>query len=220
MLLSPLDWALIESWQTREIPLAVVLRAIESVFERIRAVAPEKLANIKSLAFCRDEVEAQFQIWQTAQIGVDEIAAPSVSEAAGERSSDSDIFAPERIETHLRRARQIWQNTPRPVVNEFWPQLAARILRALDAAEQKFAETPDVERLETDLQQLDREVDRHLSEFFDAAERRRIERETSAQLRGYEWQMPPDVFARTFQALLVKNLRETADLPTFSLFYL
>ena len=33
LFLSPLDWALIEVWQDRGIPLHIVIRSIESVFD-------------------------------------------------------------------------------------------------------------------------------------------------------------------------------------------
>ncbi|NJM52777.1 MAG: hypothetical protein HC846_04905 [Blastocatellia bacterium] len=31
--MSPLDWALIETWQEREVPLHIVLRSIDKVFD-------------------------------------------------------------------------------------------------------------------------------------------------------------------------------------------
>jgi hypothetical protein len=36
LLLSPIDWAMIEGWQERGVPLHIVLRGIESVFRYIR----------------------------------------------------------------------------------------------------------------------------------------------------------------------------------------
>ncbi|MEK7723812.1 MAG: hypothetical protein AAB336_05655, partial [Acidobacteriota bacterium] len=33
LFLSPLDWALMETWQEREVPIHIVLRAIEKVFD-------------------------------------------------------------------------------------------------------------------------------------------------------------------------------------------
>src|SRR3982750_1202915 len=68
LLLSPLDWALIEGWQDRAIPLHIVLRAIESVFDGFDK-QPNQNRTIKSLFYCREEVEAQFAEWTAAQVG-------------------------------------------------------------------------------------------------------------------------------------------------------
>jgi len=68
LLLSPLDWALIESWQEREVPLSIVLRAIEKVFDTVDA-QPNRKRSIKSIAYCKEEVEAQFAEWLETQTG-------------------------------------------------------------------------------------------------------------------------------------------------------
>ncbi len=48
LLLSPLDWALIEAWQEREVPLHIVLRGIEKVFDLIDK-QPHRKRTVKSL---------------------------------------------------------------------------------------------------------------------------------------------------------------------------
>ena len=60
LVLSPLDWALIDAWREREVPLHIVLRAIESVFD-IWDKQPKRSRTVKSLAYCREEIEAQFE---------------------------------------------------------------------------------------------------------------------------------------------------------------
>src|SRR6185312_3897756 len=56
LLLSPMDWALIESWKEMEVPLHVALRGIEKAFDSWEA-KPRK-RTIKSLLYCQEEVEA------------------------------------------------------------------------------------------------------------------------------------------------------------------
>src|SRR5687767_4672923 len=65
---SPLDWALIESWQDRGIPLHIVIRAIESVFD-VFDQQPIGTRTIKSLIYCREEIEAQYTEWSAAHAG-------------------------------------------------------------------------------------------------------------------------------------------------------
>jgi hypothetical protein len=68
LLLSPMDWALIEGWRERDIPLHIVLRAIESVFDGWEK-QPIQNRTIKSLFYCREEVEAQHAEWIASQAG-------------------------------------------------------------------------------------------------------------------------------------------------------
>src|SRR5450432_2091649 len=57
LLVSPLDWAIVETWQRAGIPLAVALRGIDRAFEsweRSRRAAGGR--QLKSLAYCVDSV--------------------------------------------------------------------------------------------------------------------------------------------------------------------
>ena len=54
-LLSPLDWALIESWKTAGIPLEAVLKGIDEAFEKWRS-RKVKRRNVNSLAYCSQAV--------------------------------------------------------------------------------------------------------------------------------------------------------------------
>jgi hypothetical protein len=55
LLLSTLDWALIETWKDAGIPLEAVLRGIDSTFEHY-AKRPARARKINGLAFCSQEV--------------------------------------------------------------------------------------------------------------------------------------------------------------------
>ncbi|MCY7344646.1 MAG: hypothetical protein LH614_00340 [Pyrinomonadaceae bacterium] len=67
LLLSPLDWALIETWQEREIPLHIILRSIEKVFDGAEKSAQKR--TVKSLLYCKEEIEAQYAEWLERQVG-------------------------------------------------------------------------------------------------------------------------------------------------------
>ena len=67
LLLSPTDWALIESWKTMGVPLHIALRGITQAFDSYEA-KPRRRA-IKTLFYCQEEVEAQFDEWRAAQQG-------------------------------------------------------------------------------------------------------------------------------------------------------
>src|SRR5260221_14699183 len=60
-LLSPLDWALIETWKEAGIPLEAVLRGIDAAFVKWHA-KKKKLQQVNSIAYCAQAVFQEAQI--------------------------------------------------------------------------------------------------------------------------------------------------------------
>lgn len=219
LLLSPLDWALIEAWKERGVPLAVVLRAIESVFEKAET-QPARKRSIKSLLYCRDAVEIEYENWLAGQTGAGDKNEKIKQETpqAQEEVEDLPANAPE-IFAHLQRAAQSLRQ-PALSLNHNWQQISAEVLRQLDSAQKEFRRTADLEKLETRLSELDRRVDSALLESFSEEKRAEIEKENIIGLRPYKNRMPEAAYRQTLGALTLKSLREQADIPRFSLFYL
>jgi hypothetical protein len=75
LLLSPADWRVASGWHTRAIPLEVVRRVLEEVFERRRQRGTR--GRISSLRYCAPAVEAAWQeISRLAAAGLTATAAP------------------------------------------------------------------------------------------------------------------------------------------------
>ena len=55
VLLSPLDWALVESWKEQGFPLEAVLAGIERSFEKFKA-GKRSYRKVNTLAYCSQEV--------------------------------------------------------------------------------------------------------------------------------------------------------------------
>ncbi|HSY13387.1 MAG TPA: hypothetical protein VK976_14450 [Verrucomicrobiae bacterium] len=72
LILSPLDWALMETWKDAGIPLEAVLRGIDTTFEKW-ARRPSRSRKVNGLAFCAQEVLASVEEMKEAAVG----AAPS-----------------------------------------------------------------------------------------------------------------------------------------------
>jgi len=68
LLLSTLDWALIETWKDSGIALEAVLRGIDSTFDRHDA-RPSKTRKVNGLAFCSQEVLAAAEEMKEAAVG-------------------------------------------------------------------------------------------------------------------------------------------------------
>ena len=212
LLLSPLDWALIEAWKERGIPLHVVLRGIETVFDSADAQSQPRKRPIKSLMYCREEVEAQFEIWLAANIGNQ---LQETTETDGEQLP----FSREQILEHLQKAENSLR-FPQIALNHNWRTISAQILTRLQTARKNFAENADAERLESVLNEIDRRVDEALLESFPADDLAAVKSETAAQLRAVRSRMSAETYQQTFKTLLLKTLREHAELSRLSLFYL
>ncbi len=83
LLVGPLDWALMESWQKREIPLRIVLRAIDEVFDTVEKRG-ENSVTVRSLKYCSDAVERLFKDWSRAGIGKSAASASEIAPAGDE----------------------------------------------------------------------------------------------------------------------------------------
>jgi hypothetical protein len=57
-LLSPLDWALIETWKNSGVPLEAVLRGVDLAFEKWRAKR-SRVQMVNSIAYCTQAVMAE-----------------------------------------------------------------------------------------------------------------------------------------------------------------
>src|SRR5689334_15091447 len=74
-LMSPLDWALVESWKNADVPLEAVLRGIDVAFEKWRA-RKHKTQMVNSLAFCAQAIMTEAQIMSGAIPARKETAPP------------------------------------------------------------------------------------------------------------------------------------------------
>lgn len=203
LLLSPLDWAMIEGWQERGIPLHVVIRAIESVFDAYDK-KPAQPRAIKSLFYCREEVEAQFLEWTTSQTGKSEEA----SDGADAHLTKDDIvrFVEDAIEK-LQAARD-------SNLSEDFGRAIAR----LTVLNENLSD--DIGLVERTLYDIEKFLDRALLTNADTEHLKIVKKEITGQLKVYKAGMDADAYQNTFDLMLMKRLREDGGVPRLSLFYL
>ena len=68
LLLTTLDWALIETWKDAGIPLEAALRGIDAAFDRYDQ-RPSKTKKVNSLAYCSQEVLSAAEDMKEAAVG-------------------------------------------------------------------------------------------------------------------------------------------------------
>jgi signal transduction histidine kinase len=223
LLLSPMDWALIESWKEMGVPLHVALRGIERAFDSFEAKPRRR--SVKSLLYCQEEVEAQFLEWQEAQIGAALVS--NNGEGAGEKTNvDASLPFPRAvILEHLEQARttlsQMCEERKRSRRDDFCDSLSRAAAR-LKELEEDFANAarPDAERLEESLTSLEKMLDESLRQTIPQEALAVARSESEEQLQPYRSRMERAVFEQTLDNLLLKRLRDAHGLPRLSLFYL
>lgn len=202
LLLSPLDWALMESWKEREVPLHIVLRAIEQVFDKHDA-QPTRKRTIKSLSYCKEEVEAQYAEWLEMQAG---------RSADAEDGAGDDSMSPARIAAHINDRRETLKAltfTTDGALRDALERVVARLSAVAEAGD-------DAEKAEATLGKLDDIIDEVLIEGAAPA----IVEEVERQFDSYREKMDSESYQRTVRLMLLKRLRAESGIPRLSLFYL
>ncbi|HKO60427.1 MAG TPA: hypothetical protein VJV03_04650 [Pyrinomonadaceae bacterium] len=215
LLLSPMDWALIESWKEMDVPLHVVLRAIEKAFDSWES-KPRK-RTVKSLLYCQEEVEAQFAEWREAQVG-----AGSEEEVA--EADERQPFSRTAILEHLHRGhaalRSAREKQTSSSLNEFAEVLDRAVARMEELTEEFSSTNLDARKLEQSLSGVERMLSDVMTKAIDADKVAALKAETKEQLRPYRKQMETTVYQQTLENLFLKRLREQYGVPRLSLFYL
>ena len=229
LLLSPMDWALIESWKVMGVPLHVALRGIERAFDSYES-RPRK-RSVKSLMYCQEEVEAQYAEWLESQAGAHATPGAAGGDGAGGGSTASDdapslpfpraVIAAHLSDCRAELARGLEKRGGRAAgdaLSEALERAAARLEEL--AADFERAARPSAELLESSLADLEALIDRALRASLppDAVEAARAA--AAEQLRPYRARMERATYEQTLDNLLAKALREGAGVPRLSLFYL
>ncbi len=204
LFLSPLDWALMEAWQDRGIPLHIVLRSIESVFD-VFDKQPPGTRTIKSLFYCREEIEVQYREWMTSQAGK---AEESVEEAV------TSGFSLDAIREHIVKAiEKLGLVSVREMDED--------ITRAIERLNQLNADlATNFESIDGSLGDVEKLLERAMLTNWDRGHLKVLEKEIAGQLRAYKADMDADSYKNTFDLMLLKRLREEAGIPRLGLYYL
>jgi hypothetical protein len=203
LLLSPLDWALMEGWQERGIPLHLVIRAIETVFDGYDK-QPNQNRTIKSLFYCREEVEAQFAEWTAAQVG-------GHGEGNGQLEGN---FSKDAVVEHIEKAAASLRAIDEPGLREDLDRAAARLDELLANLGDDF------EHIDRTLYDVESFLDRSMLTNTDKEHLKKVKKEVASQLKLYKSAMDAEAYKNTFDLMLLKCLREDLGIPRLGLFYL
>ncbi len=197
-LLSPVDWALIETWKNAGVPLEAVLRGIDASFEKWRS-RKKKLQNVNSLAYCSQAVLKEAQ----------DMAGVQSAGGSGKRSDAP--FTLEELQTYL--ARNLSDLTQKTGFEDI-----AQGLERLTAERETLYH--DLEQLEQRLTALEEKMIAIARTRQSEDELFRARRELEAQIRSYRSKMSAEQISMLEKQFLERALLESAGLPRLSLFYM
>ena len=212
LFLSPMDWALMETWKQQGIPLHIVLRGVEKSFDSYEA-RPRK-RSVKSLLYCQEEVEAQYAEWVEAQVGS--------SNASTEPESDKTPFSFAAISEHLQRSRNALAELAQSrKQKDDLSEALTRAIALLADIEKDFASgaTLDTRKLEDSLTGLERMLNDSMLSVAGSSTLDEFKNGVKDQLKPYRSQMDAAAYKQTFDNLLLKRLREEFAVPRLSLFF-
>ena len=213
LLLSTLDWALIETWKDAGIPLEAVLRGIDSAFDRYHE-RPSTSRKVNSLAYCSQEVLATAEEMKEAAVGATREEGPRATQAG---------LPTGEIVTFLRRNAELLEGArlakqegarARPVARE-----TAKTLRELADG---LVERPSqrLEHLERRLTVLEEKLFAILLASSPDEELMEARAQAERELAPYRSKMSGPQIEQLLKQYLQRRLLEKHGLPRLSLFYM
>jgi hypothetical protein len=210
LLLSTLDWALIETWKDAGIPLAAVLRGIDAAFDRYEQ-RPSKTKKVNSLAYCSQEVLAAAEDMKEAAVGAGDGLATKSRAAQG--------FEPETVAGFLRSNAEKLEKTSGsqsaagPAILQ-----TAKTLREL--AEQTSNSALRLEDLERRLTVLEEKLFAVLLTSAPDDDIVTIRAQADRDMAPYRSKMSGAQIDQLHKQYVHKRLIEKYGLPRLSLFYM
>ena len=217
ILVSPLDWAILETWQRAEIPLSAVMKGIDRAFEsHTRSRRGQAGKQLKTLAYC---VEAVLDAAEE-----EKQAAAGKGPLAGAKRAATEPFSREEIRRFFRRNIEKLKNATRAYALG-QPEMAARTSHTAEKLTtlMELLEMPaelDLEDLERHLTVLEERLSMSLSVGASDDLLVGIKRDLDQQLAPYRRKMTSEQLAALERRYTQKRLFDAHHLPRLSLFYL
>jgi len=211
LMLSTLDWALIESWREAGVPLEAVLRGLDAAFDKYDAqrvrMGTRRQRKVNGLAWCAGAVMEAAEQARDAAIGLGE---PQAQRDSG--------FEQNRVATYLRRNADSLE----AAAARLGPS-ASRVAMEAAARQRDLAEATEgisLEDLDRTLTVLEERVFASLLAETPEQELVALRAEADRELAPYRGKMQSVQIRHVQQQFLQKRLLESSRVPRLSLFYM
>jgi hypothetical protein len=211
LLLSTLDWALIETWKDAGVPVEAVLRGIDAAFDRYDQ-RPARMKKVNSLAYCSQEVLGAAEDMKEAVVGAGEPAA---------KSKAGQGFEPDVVAAYLRRNAGLLETAQVPgsgvSAKSFVLETALTLRQLAEEANQSLARLEDLERR---LTVLEEKLFAMLLTSTPDEEIVAVRAQADRDLAPYRRKMSAPQIDQLQKQYVNKRLLEKYHLPRLSLFYM
>src|ERR1019366_2450605 len=206
LLVSNLDWVLMETWKDAGIPLEAVLRGIDATFEKWER-RPKRFQKVNGLAYCSQEVLTSAEEMKEAAVG----AAPS------ERKNNGLDQA--AVVEYLHRNAEQLDHLQLPATAQTLAQETAWILRTLAVLlpQDRLLSKEDLERRRTVAEE--KILAAVLAATPDAI-LLAVRTEADRDLAPYRRKMSAPQIEQLHQQYVHKRILEQYHVPRLSLFYM
>jgi len=197
-LMSPVDWALVETWKNAGIPLEAVLRGIDAAFEKWRS-KKSRIQMVNSLAYCAQAILLEAQ------------AMAGVAGAAAARRNSAAPFSLEELKNYLHA------NIAEINKQAGFDEMASALAELAAGADALYGDLEELERRLTTLEEKMIAIARVRQTNEQLLQARR---ELDLQIRPYRGKMTAEQLAMLEKQYLERQVLVSAGLPRLSLFYL
>jgi hypothetical protein len=201
LLVSPLDWCLIELWRDSGIPLHIVLRGIERSFESAES-RQKKSPN--TLFYCHPAILEAFDEYNQAMIGASK-------ESQEEGVPDGDPSQVEAVLNHLQELENGLKAHPYEVAQRFGERVAA--LRS----EVSSSGSVDYRELDRDLAQTGVVLSESLQKEMGSEKVKELRSEVKQEMKIYRKRLSKEMYQRLEKNYLDRKILALHGLPEFSL---
>jgi hypothetical protein len=210
-MLSPLDWQLAEQWETKGVPLHIVLNAMNEAFKNFKA--QNRKDTINSLRYFEQNVNKTFAEWSSLQVGKstgnEEIS--TTEENIMTKTAEVFITGDENIEilNNIVGKLRTFEEMPLPLRNKIAETKGLILELVLDVSSKQLS-TDDIEDR---LKKLRSDLEDTIAETTDEEDAKQILRSIKDE---YKISHTPEVLEK----LLIRKLTQNLNLPEITLFAL
>ncbi len=208
LLLSTLDWALIETWKDAGIPLEAVLRGIDEAFDQYER-KPSKTKKINSLAYCCQLVLSATEDMQEAAVG-------STRE---KNRTPGGLESGEIARFLFHNAQKLREARISPQVDAATKEVASTLMTLAEGLATSSAQ-PRLEDLERHLAVLEEKLLAALTVTTSESDLLQLRAQADREIAPYRSKMPAAQIEQLQKQFVHKRLLERARLPRLSLFYM
>ena len=212
--LSPLDWALIETWKDAGIPLEAVFRGVDAAFDKYEQ-RPSKSQKINSLAYCAQAVLVAAEEMKEAAVG---------AQSTDAQSNRPNGFPIAEICVFLRRNAEHLDAAKLPLAKGIDAAPLARetanTLREIATDLEATKTPPRLEDLERRLTVAEEKLFAVLLAATPDEQIVSVRADADRELAPYRRKMPSAQIEQLLKQYVHKRLLEKYGLPRLSLFYM